>query len=90
MKNDLVTLDNEAVDNNINSILLLKKYTEHGKLLEEIPSTQTIQKFHLQQLNMLPARFKDIDHIPEAFPVEFSNKLVRLQNEISHGIENLQ
>ena len=90
IKNDLVTLDNETVDNDINSILLLKKYIEHGKILEEIPSMQTIQKFHLQQLNTVPSRFKDLDHIPEAFPVQFSNKLVRLRNEISHRMENPQ
>jgi nicotinate phosphoribosyltransferase len=89
IKIDLVTLDNEAVDDdNINSIPLLRKYVEHGKILEEIPSMQTLQKFHLQQLNTLPSKFKHLDHVPEMFPVEFSNKLVMLLNEISHERKN--
>jgi nicotinate phosphoribosyltransferase len=90
IKIDLVTLDNEAVDDdNINSIPLLRKYVERGKILEEIPSMQTLQKFHLQQLNTLPSKFKNLDHVPEMFPVEFSNKLVTLLNEISHSKENI-
>ena len=90
IKIDLVTLDNEAVDDdNINSIPLLRKYVEHGKILEEIPSMQTLQKFHLQQLNTLPSKFKNLDHVPEMFPVEFSNKLVTLLNKISHSKENI-
>jgi nicotinate phosphoribosyltransferase len=90
IKIDLVMLDNEAVDDdNINSIPLLRKYVEHGKILEEIPSMQTLQKFHLQQLNTLPSKFKNLDHVPEMFPVEFSNKLVTLLNEISHSKENI-
>lgn len=90
IKIDLVTLDNETVDDNINSIPLLRKYVENGKILEEIPSTQTLQKFHLQQLNTLPSRFKNLDHVPQAFPVEFSKKLVTLLNEISHRRGNKQ
>ena len=89
IKIDIVTLDNEAVeDSNINSIPLLRKYIEHGKILEEMPSMQTLQKFHLQQLNILPSKFKQLDHVPEMFPVEFSNKLVTLLNEISHERKN--
>jgi hypothetical protein len=84
IKIDFVTLDNENVDDNINSIPLLRKYVENGKILEEIPSMQTLQKFHLQQLNTLPSKFKNLDHVPQAFPVEFSKKLVTLLNEISH------
>ena len=75
IKIDFVTLDNENVDDNINSIPLLRKYVENGKILEEIPSMQTLQKFHLQQLNTLPSKFKNLDHVPQAFPVEFSKKL---------------
>jgi nicotinate phosphoribosyltransferase len=89
IKIDIVTLDNEAVeDSNINSIPLLRKYIEHGKILEEMPSMQTLQKFHLQQLNILPSKFKHLDHVPKVFPVEFSNKLVTLLNEISHERKN--
>jgi hypothetical protein len=53
-----------------------------------MPSMQTLQKFHLQQLNTLPSKFKHLDHVPEMFPVEFSNKLVMLLNEISHERKN--
>ena len=89
IKIDLVTLDNEAVnDDNINSIPLLRKYIQHGKILEEMPSMQTIQKFHLQQLNTLPLKFKNLDYTPEVFPVEFSNKLVTLLDKISHNRQN--
>jgi hypothetical protein len=85
IKIDIITLDNEAVEN---SIPLLRKYIEYGKILEEMPSMQTLQKFHLQQLNTLPSEFKHLDHVPEMFPVEFSNKLVTLLNEISHERKN--
>ena len=84
IKIDFVTLDTENVDDNINSIPLLRKYVENGKILEKIPSMQTLQKFHLQQLNTLPSKFKNLDHVPQVFPVEFSKKLVTLLNEISH------
>ena len=84
IKVDLITLEDEVTDNNnINSIPLLRKYIEHGKFLEEKPLIQTIQRFHLQQLSTLPSKFKNLEHVPETFPVKFSKKLVTLLNEAS-------
>lgn len=82
-KNDLVTLENEVMDNDFNSIPLLRKYIENGNILEEKPSMQTIQNFHSQQLSMLPSKFKSLEYVPEIFPVDFSKKLVALFYENS-------
>jgi nicotinate phosphoribosyltransferase len=83
LKFDLVTLDSEDVHSN-NSIPLLRKYADKGEILEEIPSIHTIKEYHLQQLNALPSKFKDLYYVPETFPVKFSRKIVMLLNEISH------
>jgi nicotinate phosphoribosyltransferase len=83
LKFDLVALDFEDVDSN-NSIPLLRKYTDKGEILEEMPSIQAIRESHLQQLNVLPSKFKDLYAVPKRFPVKFSKKLVMLLNEISH------
>jgi nicotinate phosphoribosyltransferase len=79
---DLVTLENEDVDDSNNSIPLLRKYAEKGEILGEIPSIHILQEFHLQQLNTLPSKLKDLYRVPETFPVKFSKKLVTLLNEI--------
>jgi nicotinate phosphoribosyltransferase len=83
IKVDLITLEDEVMNNNINSIPLLRKYIEHGKIIEEKPLIQTLQGFHLQQLSTLPSKFKNLEHVPETFPVKFSKKLVTLLNEAS-------
>ncbi len=83
IKIDLVTLEDEPVDDNINSIPLLRKYVEDGKILGRSPTIQTIQEFHLQQLNSVPSKFKGLDSVPEKFPVRFSSKLIMLLNQIS-------
>jgi hypothetical protein len=79
---DLVTLENEDVDDSNNSIPLLRKYAEKGEILGEIPSIHTLHEFHLQQLNTLPSKFKDLYRVPETFPVKFSKKLVTSLNKI--------
>jgi nicotinate phosphoribosyltransferase len=83
LKFDLVALDFEDVDSNY-SIPLLRKYADKGEILEEMPSIQAIRESHLQQLNVLPSKFKDLYAVPKRFPVKFSKKLVMLFNEISH------
>jgi nicotinate phosphoribosyltransferase len=49
---------------------------------ELVTSIHTLQEFHLQQLNTLPSKLKDLYRVPETFPVKFSKKLVTLLNEI--------
>jgi nicotinate phosphoribosyltransferase len=83
LKFDLVALDIEDVDSN-NSVPLLRKYVDKGEILEEMPSIQAIRESHLQQLNVLPSKFKDLYAVPKKFPVKFSEELVMLLNEISH------
>jgi nicotinate phosphoribosyltransferase len=83
LKFDLVTLDFEDVDSN-NATPLLRKYADKGEILEEMPSMQAIRESHLQQLNVLPSKFKDLYAVPKRFPVKFSKKLAMLLNEISH------
>lgn len=79
---DLVTLEDEDVDDSNNSIPLLRKYAEKGEILGELPSIHTLQEFHLQQLNTLPPKLKDLYRVPETFPVKFSKKLVTSLNKI--------
>ena len=82
LKFDHVALDVEDVDSN-NSIPLLRKYADKGEILEEMPSIQAIRESHLQQLNVLPSKFKDLYAVPKRFPVKFSKKLVMINNEIN-------
>ena len=82
LKTDLLTLDNENPPDG-NSIPLLRKFVDKGEILEESPPIQTLQKFHSQQLNILPSKFKDLDLVPEKFPVQYSEKLDAVLREIN-------
>ena len=50
-----------------------------------MPSIEEIQRYHLQQLNLLPAEFKDLDFVPEESPVRYSEKLKVITQEFNAG-----
>jgi hypothetical protein len=46
---------------------------------------EDIQRYHFQQLNLLPARFKDLEFVPQDFPVIFSEKLEAIMQQFKAG-----
>jgi nicotinate phosphoribosyltransferase len=72
---DLIALEEEPAPSDRHSIPLLQKYIDQGKMLCNLPSLSDIQRYHQDQLSILPVEFKLLDTIPERFPVVFSKKL---------------
>ena len=79
IRKDIVTLEDEGAPDD-SGIPLLRKFFDKGKVLCKMPSMKEIQKHHLQQLILLPHKFKDLDFVPEAFPVIYSRKLRKIYN----------
>jgi nicotinate phosphoribosyltransferase len=73
IKSDLINLENE--DKPANSLPLLEKIFDRGKILLKMPSIKEIQRFHLHQIKTLPPKFLDLDFIPESFPVSYGKQL---------------
>ena len=74
IKSDFITLEGEekiAVD----SVPLLQKILDKGKILYKLPSIKQIQRFHLQQIKTLPPKFLDLDFVSENYPVLYSKQL---------------
>ncbi|HEY7572697.1 MAG TPA: hypothetical protein VH796_15135, partial [Nitrososphaeraceae archaeon] len=72
IKRDILILEEEG--NNLKGgVPLLVKMFDKGKLASNIPSLAEIQKYHLQQLKLLPKIYKKLEFVP--FPVEFSKKI---------------
>ncbi|HZI72243.1 MAG TPA: hypothetical protein VFD60_13890 [Nitrososphaeraceae archaeon] len=64
---------------------MLKKFLDNRRILCKMPSIEEIQRYHLQQLNLLPAEFKDLDFVPEESPVRYSDKLKDITQEFNAG-----
>lgn len=82
IKTDLVALEDEQSPDH--SVPLLTKYLENGKLEQGLllPSLDDIQKYHQDQMKILPDEYKRLDMItPEKFPVVFSDKLEAITRE---------
>jgi nicotinate phosphoribosyltransferase len=76
LKSDILALEDEYFEN---SIPLQKKVVDNGQLVyHSLPSIKEIQRYHLKQMSLLPAEFKELDSIPEKFPVIFSDRLQSL------------
>ena len=73
IKSDLIELENE--DKPVNSLPLLQKIFDKGEILLKMRSIKEIQRFHLHQIKTLPAKFLDLDFVPETFPVSYSKQL---------------
>jgi nicotinate phosphoribosyltransferase len=74
LKVDYIALEDEN-DFPEGSIPLLQKYIHKGKIACEMPSIKQIQDYHINQLQLLPTQFKDLDFIPKQFPITYSKKL---------------
>lgn len=79
IKTDLIALEDEQAPEH--SIQLLVKYVADGRLERRLPSLDKIQKYHQDQMKMLPEGFKRLDVTVEKFPVAFSNKLEAVAKE---------
>jgi nicotinate phosphoribosyltransferase len=76
LKSDILALEDEYFEN---SIPLQKKVVDNGRLVHNsLPSIKEIQMYHLKQMSLLQAEFKELDSIPEKFPVVFSDRLQSL------------
>lgn len=81
IKTDLVALEEEQSPDH--SIPLLTKYLQNGKLKHGLllPSLYDIQKYHQDQMKILPDEYKRLDITPEKFPVVFSDKIEAVTRE---------
>jgi nicotinate phosphoribosyltransferase len=81
IKKDLVALEEEQ--NDIDSVPLLTKYIENGRLQHSslLRSLDEIQKYHQAQMRTLPDEYKGLDITAEKFPVVFSDKLEAIMRE---------
>ncbi len=81
IKQDIISLTNESNISEKSSPLLLK-YVEGGNLIRQLPLIASIQKYHLDQLKILPKRFKILDFVPDKFPVTYSKTLQTVTNSL--------
>jgi nicotinate phosphoribosyltransferase len=81
IKTDLITLEEEQSPDH--SVPLLVKYVNNGMLEDSslLPSLDEIQKFHQEQMKILPDEYKRLDITAEKFPVVFSDKVEALTRE---------
>lgn len=75
---DIITLEDEIVKD---SIPLLKKIIENGQNIYPLPSLKEIQKHYTDQLQMI-SLFKDIHKVHESYPVNYSQKLDKIANDM--------
>jgi nicotinate phosphoribosyltransferase len=76
LKSDILALEDEYFEN---SIPLQKKVVDNGLLVHNsLSSIEEIQMYHLKQMSLLGAEFKELNSIPEKFPVIFSDRLQSL------------
>jgi nicotinate phosphoribosyltransferase len=77
LKTDILALEDEYFEN---SIPLQKKVLDNGQLVHEniLPSIREIQRYHSEQMSLLHSESKDLDFIPQKFPVILSDRLQSL------------
>jgi hypothetical protein len=85
IKEDVISLEDEKKISGNLRLPLLRKLLENGKILCKMPSVEEIQRYHSQQINLLPPKFKDLDFVPEVFPVIYSEKLQTMMNQFKPG-----
>jgi nicotinate phosphoribosyltransferase len=73
IKKDILVLEEEDGKNLKDGVPLLVKMVDKGKLVCKLPSLVEIQRYHIEQLNLLPKSYKRLEFMP--FPVEFSKRL---------------
>jgi nicotinate phosphoribosyltransferase len=82
IQSDIVTLQDEKAPQN--SIPLLTKYVENGRMTRQLPSMKEMQNFHRQQVKILPEEFTDITSEAESFPVRFSDRIKEVTRQFQH------
>ena len=85
IKEDVIALEDEKKISGQVRVPLLRKFLDRGKILCKMPSVEEIQRYHCQQVNLLPPKFKDLDFVPEVFPVIYSEKLEATMRHIKPG-----
>jgi len=85
IKKDVIALEDEKDIPDHSSVPLLRKFLDNRRILCKMPSTKEIQRHHLQQLNMLPPKFNDLDFVAKRFPVIHSEKLKAITQEFKAG-----
>ena len=82
IKEDVIALEDEKKISGHMCVPLLRKFLDNGKILCKMPSIDEIQRYHCQQVNLLPPKFKDLDFVPEVFPVIYSEKLEATMRQV--------
>ena len=77
MEKDIIALEDEKCE----GIPLLKKYIENGKVLE-YEEIEKSRKFFKENLSTLPTYLKTINKSEIDYPVEISNKLLKIKEEL--------
>jgi nicotinate phosphoribosyltransferase len=80
LKVDYLALNYETSIPN-DSIPVLQKYVHNGKIDCVMPSIEQVQDYHINQLKLLPFQFKDLEFVPDQFPVIHSKKLEELSQQ---------
>ncbi len=79
IETDLIALEGEKSPEH--SFPVLIRYLANGRLERKLPSLDQIQKYHQDQMKMLPDEYKRLDIDAEKFPVMFSDKLESVTRE---------
>ena len=59
---DMIVLENEKESSSYLGAPLLRKIVDNGCLLYEMPSIEKIKQYCLEQIKLLPNKFKDLDY----------------------------
>ncbi|MEO0224690.1 MAG: nicotinate phosphoribosyltransferase [candidate division WOR-3 bacterium] len=77
MVKDIIALEDEKCE----GVPLLKKYIENGKVLEH-EEIENSRKFFKENLSTLPDYLKTINKSQIEYPIEISNKLLKIRQEL--------
>lgn len=69
---DIIGLDDEEFEG---SKPLLAKVMEGGRMLADGPGLEEMREFHRRERATLPPKFREIDYVPDTFPVRYSDRL---------------
>jgi nicotinate phosphoribosyltransferase len=78
---DIIVLEDEQEASTGLGVSLLRKIFDNGRLLYELPSIDEIQRYCFEQVELLPAQFKDLDYMPKGYPVTYGEKLKSITHE---------
>ena len=82
---DVIGLRSEST-NNTGTEVLLHKVMAGGKILNHMPELQEFRERFREEFNLLPLNYKSLNN-PEHYPVELSQRLSGLRDQIQHTVE---